>query len=114
MRNSHIRRCLNDLILITSFISYLGICFVISQIANPPAAFAFSLAASPKVSRNARELIGPRLCALAVPIEATWICRPQALAEPSGLGKTHFIGVQRVSIGMGFYFLYHERCAVVA
>lgn len=38
-----------------------------------------------------------------MPIEATWICRSPALAEPSGLDKTQPLGVQRVSIGMGVY-----------
>lgn len=94
-----------ELLLVTCHISQLGMCFVIRQIALPPAAVAFSPAASPKVSRNARELIGPRRCALTVPIKL-----PGFVAHKLWLGlvawtrHTHWkTGVQRVSIGMGFY-----------
>jgi hypothetical protein len=59
----HTYAALNDLILITCPISYLGICFVISQIAAHRLLLLLALQ-PPKVSRNAREVIGPRLCAL--------------------------------------------------
>lgn len=94
-----------DLRLIARHISQPGPCFVISQIAIPPAAVAFSPAASPKVSRHARELIGPRRCALTAPIKL-----PGCVAHKLWLGlvawtrRTHWkTGVQRVSIGVGFH-----------